>query len=631
MKLTKIKQIEKIRTDSVYDIHHLLSAENFWDQHPNLVAEGYIISNCSRHAGGVLITDDAYGNMPVIKSGGTLQTPWVEGLNNRHLEALGFLKFDILGLGTLRIIEGTIEKIIKKQIGKKHVSFEEINKWYYENIHPDNNEMIDISVYKNIYWEGKWAGIFQFINPSSQDFIKKMKPTSIADIAAATSIFRPGPLSANVDKLYLNNRTNQEQIKYKHPLLKEVLGPTYGCIIYQEQLQLIYHKLAGMPLEETDMVRKAFTKKDISNKEKAAEERKILRDDFIIKCKQANAIEEKLSGDIFDELEKYVSYSFNLAHAASYATVSYQCAWFLTYYPDEWTTSYIDYCINDKGKAAGKEDPKSIALKEATRLGYKLGKPDINYSTHEYICKDNVMIPSITSLKNVGKTVLYELDDNRPYKTIEDLLWKQENGDEVWKHSKFNKRALSALIQMEAFDSMDIVGPDKVFKNYKQMHSVLFDKSDELKKAISRKKNRNHKELLQQYITEVQGMEDWTRQERLKIKKEIAGMDDMSLIVTPEMREFILENDIDPIENWNSKDSIYWAIVISTTVAVTKTEKQYLKIRLKSENGSEIFCNIWNYKASENNLNPNDVVVGSFDKNNFGLSTFLSKIYKLNQ
>jgi len=585
----------------------------------------------SRHAGGVVITDQVFENMPVIKSGKHLQSAWPEGLNYRHLEYFGFLKFDVLGLGTLRIFENTIKKIIRKETGKKTVTFEQIKTWFYDKLHPDNNALDDMKVYENVYWNKNYAGVFQFVQENVQEFMAKMKPTNIIDIAIATSLFRPGPLGIGADKLYLKNRANSESIIYKHPLLKNVYKETSGLMVFQEQLQMIYSQLAGVPLDETDSVRKAFTKKDIANKEKTIKDIQLLRDDFIDKCKTVNNIDSSISGDIFDGMEKFVAYSFNKSHAVAYAITSYQCAWFLTYYPDEWTTSYIDYCINDKGKAAGKEDPKSIALKEATRLGYKLGKPDINYSTHEYICKDNVMIPSITSLKNVGKTVLYELDDNRPYKTIEDLLWKQEGGEEVWKHSKFNKRALSALIQMEAFDSMDIVGPDKVFKNYKQMHSVLFDKSDELKKAISRKKNRNHKELLQQYITEVQGMEDWTRQERLKIKKEIAGMDDMSLIVTPEMREFIFKNDIDPIENWNSKDSIYWAIVVSTTVAVTKTEKKYLKIRLKSENGSEIFCNIWNYKASENNLNANDLVVGSFDKNNYGLSTFLSKIYKLNQ
>lgn len=928
----------------------------------------------SRHAGGVAITDNAYGNMPVIKSGGTFQAPWVEGLNNRHLENLGILKFDILGLGTLRMIESTIEKILKKETGKKSISFEETNKWYYENLHPDNNKMTDLHVYQNIYWEEKWAGIFQFINPSSQKFIQKMKPNCVADIAAATSIFRPGPLSANVDKLYLNNRTNPDKIKYKHPLLKEVLGPTYGCIIYQEQLQLIYHKLAGVPLEETDLVRKAFTKKDISNKEKAAQDRKNLRDDFVFKCRQANNIEETLSGDIFDELEKYVSYSFNLAHAIAYATISYQClhgqtkifdwnkkeyssiakafreqeesnaeftiacydentkqtipgkvkkiirttgpknkdlkmayllktesgkslmcskdhpiltssgeykkleelnigdliaceqkvtlkpykfsekrnknislglkkswasfseeeknekmkpiqkaarelheinkeksrvfwktldpdkkrqrlqkmqlaamnseksgwkgiyrgyakcgcqtfssnelvmhnwlfrnnlehqsqvamptfgfadvyckgiyiefdglnreqeyfekkfgdlpyvvvrdkknfdndlnfllqadeivqgknvefekitsieqhketvmydismenephnflannivvhncAHLLTYHSDEWITSYIDYCINDKGKGSGGEDPKDVALKEATALGYKLGKADINYSTHEYTCLDKTLVPSITSMKSVGKAVLYELEDYRPYNTVKDLLWNVSSVDaaqDTWRHSKLNKRALGALVKMESFDSLNLVGPeeDKMFKNYKQMHYVLVDKADELKKATNRKKNKNHRELLKQFIEESKTISDWSRQEKLAFKKEIAGMRDMDLVVTPEMKKFIEENTIEPLNVWSEKDKVYWAIIRSVEIKGTQKnpEKKYLKIKLGCEDGTDVYCNIWNFKIGTNHkLNENDVVVGSFDKNNFGFSTFLSKIYKLNQ
>jgi len=589
------------------------------------------IKNTSRHSGGVAITNKAYDIMPVIKSGKVFQTPWVEGLNNRHLEGLGILKFDILGLGTLRMIEKCVEKIIKKETGKKYITFQEINEWYYNNLHPDNNSMDDLKVYQNIYWNGKWAGIFQFVNESAQKFIQKLKPTSIADIAAATSIFRPGALAMSADKLYMKNKEHPDKVKYKHPLLKDVLSETYGCIIFQEHLQLIYHKMAGVPLEETDLIRKAFTKKDLSNKEKAAEERKKLKEEFVIKCKENNNIDESITSELFDELEKMVSYSFNKAHAVSYATVSYMCAYLLTYYPDEWITSYIDYAINDKGKAAGKEDPKDVALAEAVSLGYKLGKPDINYSTHEYTCKDKVLIPSITSLKGVGKTVLDEIGDYRPYKSIEDLLWHVENNEETWRHSKLNKRAFSALVRMEAFDSMDIVGEGKTFKNYKQMYYALVEAADELKKAVSRKKNRNHKELLEQKIKEAQELPDWTRAEKLQNKKELAGMSDQDLIVTPQMVEFLKAQNISPVHSWESDQKVYWAIVVSANVATTKTGKKYLKLKLKSENGTEHFCSIWNYKEGELNVKENDVVVGSFSKNNFGLSTFPNKVYKLNQ
>lgn len=310
MKLTKICRIEQIRKDETYDIHHVLSEKNFWDSHPNLIVEGYTISNCSRHAGGLIITEDAFRNMPVIKSGGVLQTPWSEGLNFRHLEYFGMLKFDILGLGTLRMFEDCIRKILKKE-GHKYVTFSMVKDWYYKHLHPDNNNMDDIRVYKHVYWEGNFAGIFQFVQPPAQKFIAKMQPRSVLDIATATSIFRPGPLSLNVDKSYLKNRKNPKGIKYRHPLLEEVLGDTAGLLVFQEQLQQIYHKLAGVPLEDTDKIRKAFTKKDLSNKEASDKARNALRDEFVSRCKETNDVPEKDSGAIFDEMEQLIAYSFN--------------------------------------------------------------------------------------------------------------------------------------------------------------------------------------------------------------------------------------------------------------------------------------------------------------------------------
>lgn len=266
--------------------------------------------NVSRHAGGVIITEEPGKHMPLIKSGGVMQTPWQEGLNFRHLEGLGLLKFDILGLGTLRIFENCIRRILKKE-GNKYPTFNEVKDWFYTNLHPDNNEMDDQHVYKHVYADGRWAGIFQFVQPPVQKFVKKLKPKSILDLSIATSIFRPGPLAISADKLYLNNRNNPESVVYKHPLLEQVTGDTAGLILFQEQLQLIYNKMAGVPLEETDGVRKAFNKKDMSNKDAAAKEIRAMREDFAEKCLEANDVKKTISYSIFDEMEKFVAYSFN--------------------------------------------------------------------------------------------------------------------------------------------------------------------------------------------------------------------------------------------------------------------------------------------------------------------------------
>ena len=609
---------------------HSESFQNLMEAHPEFQGTIQVLfkqmRGLSRHAGGVIITENSREGMPLIKSGGDLQTPWPEGVNFRHLEEFGLLKFDILGLGTLRMFENCASRILQKQ-GNKTPSFKEIKDWFESKLHPDNNPMTDLKVYENVFWNGKWCGVFQFVSRNVQDFMQRMKPTSINDIAVATSIFRPGPLSLKVDQRFLNNRANPDEVVFKHPALREVYANTSGLLIFQEQLMLTYNKLCGVPLDETDSVRKAFTKKEIGNTEKAEAARAKLRESFKALSGAHSGLSEDVAGEIFDEMEKLVAYSFNASHAFSYAVASWQCAWFLTYYPDEWVATYIDYCAISKGKVTGKEDPKAIAIKEAKALGYELTKPDINISEYEIISHptlNKTLVPSFSSLKHVGKTAVTEIQQFRPYTSAKDLL---VNHDGSWRHSKFNKSALSALIKLEALGSMDIVGEDKLFKNYSQAHAVLVDRYDEFKRISSRKKNNDITQPFEAAVAEVQTLEDWTLPEKLEFTKELAGSVDFDLLVPKEARAKLDELGFESIDNWTEKGN-YWAIVASAGLATTKTGKKYMKLRLFAEANKEVTCFIWGWRG-EVNLVPNDVVVGLFDKTDFGHTTFQNKIFKI--
>jgi DNA polymerase-3 subunit alpha len=458
--------------------------------------------------------------------------------------------------------------------------------------------------------------------------MQRMKPTSINDIAVATSIFRPGPLSLKVDQRFLSNRANPDEVVFKHPALREVYANTSGLLIFQEQLMLTYNKLCGVPLDETDSVRKAFTKKEIGNTEKAEVARAKLRESFKALSGAHSGLSEDVAGEIFDEMEKLVAYSFNASHAFSYAVASWQCAWFLTYYPDEWIATYIDYCAISKGKVTGKEDPKAIAIKEAKSLGYTLAKPDINASEYEIVNHPTIprtLVPSFSSLKHVGKTAVSEIQQFRPYNSAKDLLI---NNDGTWRHSKFNKSALSALIKMEALETVGIVGEDKPFKNYRQVHAVLVDKYDTFKRIASRKKNNDVVAAMNEAIAEVQALEDWTKKEKLEFTKELAGSVDFDMIVSPETREKLDELGFECVDNWEEKGN-YWAIVASAVIAQTKTGKNYLKLRLFGETNKEVACSIWGWRGAVN-LTENDIIVGLFEKNSFGFSAFQNKIYKVN-
>lgn len=602
------------------------SFREFMAKYPDLEATVKVLfkqfRNISRHAGGVLITEKGTESLPIIKAGGDYQTPWPEGLNARHLEFFGFLKFDILGLGTLRMIEECIKRILREQ-GMRYASFEDVYDWYYKNLHPDNNDMADPKVYKNVYWEGRFAGIFQFVNPPVQKFIMQMKPKNVIDLAVATSIFRPGPLGLGVDKQYLKNRKSEKDVHYAHPLIKEVLGPTSGLLIFQEQLMQMYNVLAGVPLEDTDSVRKAFTKKDLSNKQKAADTRLKLRNEFIDKCASVNNINETISGPLFDNMEALVAYSFNKSHAVSYAMISYMCAWLLTYYPDHWVASYIDYCSTEKGNITGKESAKAVALHEAMGIGYKIGKPDINKSEKGFQVYDNVLVPSFSSIKGVGAGALKEIMDHRPYKSVNDLLFDPMGN---WRHSKFNKTAMSALIKLEALDSMKIVGPEYQFKNYRQLHYVVVEHGDALKKACTKKKKTHHEDLYD-LIQESQKLPDWTLAEKIQFSKELAGSVDLGLIVTPEIKDYLRCQNIDSIDSAESDDQYVWAVVRNCTAAKTKKGKDYLKLTMVAEAGVDhkVFC--WNFNSQKDKLIPeNSLIIGRFKSGDFGLSCFYGSL-----
>lgn len=600
----------------------------------------------SRHAGGVIITDNSRYNMPLIKAKGGLQTPWPEGLAARHLEDFGLLKFDILGLGTLKMFEDGIRKILKKE-GNKYPTFKDVRKFFFEKLHPDNNDLSDQKVFEHVYWQSHYAGIFQFVKPNVQKFMAEMKPTSVLDIAIATSIHRPGPLGLQADKLYLANRRDNSRIKYVHPVLKEVLDETSGLLIFQEQLQLIANKLSGMHIDDTDSVRKAFTKKDLSNKQKQLADIAAMGDKFVKDCMSHSGITESEARSVWDDLEKWTAYGFNKSHAMAYAITSYQCAWFLTYYPDEWITTYLDYCTTDKGKVSGQEDPKSVAMSEARTLGYFITKPDINLSEGEFTLKDGKIVPSFVSVKNVGKSVINELRDFRPYKNLADLL---VNSDGTWRHSKLNKRALGNLVKLGAFESMDLVSEegDKTFRNYKDMHTALIDHYDELKRVSMRKKNNSVPEALSKIIEEINKTpsEDWSMEEKIKFSKELAGTIDLDLIVTSEISNYLGKANILPLDQYGSlcadedahpKDCncgglFYWAIITGEQNKKTKNGKDYLRVKCCSQSGADIWFNIWNYKPHKDGspeFKLYTMVVGRWNQNDIGFSTFLGSLRRI--
>ena len=277
------------------------------------------VRSCSRHAGGVVIAENLNQRMPLINSGGIRQTPWSEGQNVRHLEPMGFIKFDVLGLSTLKMIEGAIRHILIRKQGIKSPTFKDVKKFYNENLHPDKISFDDQNVYENIFHKGRWAGIFQFTETGAQSFCQQVKPTNLIDLAAITSIYRPGPLGAGVHTEYVEARENPQRITYLNDEHRNITEETYGYLIFQEQIAALAHKLGkDVSLDEGNMLRKVLTKKGTGKENKVKD---ALKQKFITGCTE-KGMKESEGERMWDTFEYFSGYGFNKSHAVSYCIIS---------------------------------------------------------------------------------------------------------------------------------------------------------------------------------------------------------------------------------------------------------------------------------------------------------------------
>ena len=363
---------------------HSKTFRGFIESHPEVAAPIQVLFKqnkaLGRHAGGCIVAENIAERMPLIKARGELQTPWAEGMNYKHLETFGWIKFDLLGLETLRVIQRTIELILQRKEGIENPSFEQVYDWFNNNMDPKVLNMDDQHVYEHVYAKGRWAGIFQLAGRGAQNLFKKAKPKSIIDIATLTSIYRPGPLTAKVDKLYINAKNNPDDIDYGHPLIKEVLEETYGLIVFQEQIMKLCSVVAGFPEEETDTVRRSIMKRKASEAAESLAKARAIKEQFVAGSVK-NGVDAQLADDLYEKILFFAGYGFNKSHAVCYAIDSYYCAWLLTYFEEEWLCAYLE-------AMSGNDKKRSKAFSEVKTLGYTIVPIDINYADTSWTILD---------------------------------------------------------------------------------------------------------------------------------------------------------------------------------------------------------------------------------------------------
>ncbi len=392
--------------------------------------------HASTHAAGVVITKNPLSSyVPLQKNDDVITTQF----NMTTVERLGLLKMDFLGLRTLTVIRDAVNEV-KRGRGI--------------DIDIDNIDLNDRETYAMIA-RGETDGLFQLESGGMKQFLRELVPTTLEDIIAGISLYRPGPMESI--PTYVANRHNPALVRYKHPALEPILDMTYGCIVYQEQVMQIVQELGGYSLGRADLLRRAMSKK---KSDVMAEERHnfiygIQNPDGTWEVEGAvrRGIGEKTASEIFDEMMDFAKYAFNKSHAAAYARVAYQTAWLKCHYPTEFfaalMTSFIDR-------------PSSVTkyITVAKHMNIAVLPPDINKSTERFtVDGDNIRF-GLTAVKNVGEgfvqALTYEREKRGAFESFTDFCGRMSG-------SKLNKRMIEALICSGAFDSL------------KLKRSVLFD------------------------------------------------------------------------------------------------------------------------------------------------------------
>ena len=549
------------------------------------------VRSISRHAGGVVIADGLNNHMPLINSGGVQQTPWSEGQNVRHLEPLGFIKFDILGLASLRMVEGAISHILKRHHGVENPTFDDIKKWYDKNLEPNVLNLDDQKVYKNVFHKGKWAGVFQFTEKGAQGFCKKAKPESIIDISAITSIYRPGPLSAKVHNHYVAAKRNPKGVKYIHPLVKEVTKETHGFLIFQEQIALLAHKLGkDLSLDEGNMLRKLLTKKGTG---KGHEKKEAIHKKFIEGC-----VEKRISKEdaqkLWQTFEYFSGYGFNKSHAVSYSILSYQCAYLLTYYPVEWLAAFLD---------KEPEGRKERAINIVQSLGYRVERPNINESGQvwEIGTDDKSLIQPLTSIKGLGDKAVEQILQHRPFKTIEELLFNEEIV-----YSKLNKKALDVMVRCGAMNCL----MDERFTGMKHFWSAV---------AVDRpKKEKNLIDNIELYKPEG----DFNDTEKIEYLTGLTGIFPFNLVLKGDVYDSIKSNKIPALGEFDKNIGVAWFIPREVIEKKTKHGKIYYIVKTIDDTNNQFAIKCWGVNPVFDKVVVNRPYLAKLDYNEtWGFST----------
>lgn len=447
--------------------------------------------HASMHAAGVLICGKPVEDYVPLSTGsdGAVVAQFVM----TTLEELGLLKMDFLGLRTLTVIKDA-ENLIKKH-----------NKGF--SIH--NIDYSDKGVFDAIS-TGKCDGIFQLESAGMKSFMKELKPRSLEDLIAGISLYRPGPM--DFIPQYIKGKNNQDSVTYACPQLEAILKPTYGCIVYQEQVMQIVRDLAGYSWGRSDLVRRAMSKKKAYVMEQERKNFIYGNPDEGVKGCVNNGIDEKVAGKIYDDMIDFAKYAFNKSHAACYAVVSFQTAYLKTYYPVEFMAALMTSVIDNTSKVAG-------YIYACKQMNIGILPPDVNESQMEFTVENGKIRFAMAAIKSLGRptiqAILKERGENGSFISMQDFVTRMSQA--------LNRRAIENFVKAGAFDTFGHTRKSMMIVSESMLDSAIKHNKDSMTGQMSLF-DFAAEEDKKAFEIRIPDVAEYTKEELLGYEKEILGV-----------------------------------------------------------------------------------------------------------
>lgn len=521
----------------------------------------------SMHAAGVVIGSRSIDEfVPLSKAAdGTITTQFTM----TTIEELGLLKMDFLGLRTLTVIQNAV-----------HLA----EKDYGISIDIDHIDFDDKRVLESI-GTGRTEGVFQLESGGMKSFMKELKPENLEDIIAGISLYRPGPM--DFIPRYLKGKNDKSSITYECPQLEPILSPTYGCIVYQEQVMQIVRDLAGYTMGRSDLVRRAMSKKKTAVMEKERQNFVYGNEAEGVKGCIANGIDEKTANHIYDEMIDFAKYAFNKSHAAAYAVVSYQTAYLKYYYPKEFMAALMSSVMENVSKFS------EYILNCRRMMNIAVLPPDINEGESGFSVSGGGIRYGLSAIKSVGKPVvdaiLEERAKNGKFRTMEDFINRMTQRE-------VNRRTLENFIKSGALDSLPGTRRQKMAVG----PTLLDNKARERKNAFEGQMSLFDiagEEEKKEFEVVFPDVGEYAKEELLAFEKDILGvyisghpLDDYEALwrknITATAADFIVDEETEEAVVKDGIKAVIGGLVTGKTVKTTRTGQLMAFITLEDLMGS---------------------------------------------